>query len=789
MATIHCQQDDSSLFTLHYTLIFTTFVVMAISVEFWSRLVKIIWIGFASILVLGILTVYMVSIDLFGLFGPMPGLEQLENPKKDEASIIITADGEILGKYFRENRTPVEYEKISPNLINALRATEDFRFEEHSGIDLWGMVRVGFKSIILQRRSGGGSTISQQLAKNLFNTRNKDFRGGIKNKKANLVIVKIKEWITAVRLERSYTKREIITMYLNTVDFGSNSYGIKTAAATFFATTPDSLSVSQASVLVGLLKAPTFYSPVLNPENCKIRRDIVLGQMAKYSFLNEDTAEALKQKPIELHYEVENHNTGSATYFRSFITEYLNKWCKERGYDLYTDGLRIYTTIDSRMQRHAENAVLRHMKENQKIFDQQWKGVTPWRDENMKEIPHFIENAVKRTERYRELDRKYKGDSAAIWKVLTTPYRMKVFTWKGEKDTTFSPLDSLKYYKRFLRAGMIAVESNTGHIQAWVGGVNHKYFKYDHVAQGKRQPGSTFKPFVYATAIDHGYSPCYEVLDAPVSFATQDTNKVWIPKNSDGVFTHRPFTLRKAMANSINSVTARMIQEVSPQSVVEMAHRVGIKSDLEAVPALCLGVNDVSIFEMVGAYNTFVNKGVWIEPTYLIRIEDKNGNILENFVPQSREAIDEERAYLMVHMLKGATEERGGTALGLWSFNNVLGSGGEVGGKTGTTQNYSDAWFMGIVPKMTAGVWVGGEDRAIHLRGFYIAQGARAAMPIYAYFMEYVFGDKSLKFKRELFPRPERLSIQINCERYKESRLANDSTSLIKTKQDIPNDF
>lgn len=761
---------------------------MAISPEFYSRLVKSIWVTFAISIGLVLLVVYSVSIDLFGFFGPMPGLEQLENPKKDEASIIITADGEILGKYFRENRTPVEYEKISPNLINALRATEDYRFDNHSGIDMWGMVRVAFKSLVLQQKSGGGSTISQQLAKNLFNTRNKDFRGSIKSKKINLIIVKVKEWITAVRLERSYTKREIVTMYLNTVDFGSNSYGIKTAAATFFGTSPDSLTIPQAAVLVGLLKAPTLYSPVINPENSRTRRDVVLGQLVKYNFLHPDTAESYKKDSILLHYEVENHNTGIATYFRSFITEYLNKWCKERGYDMYTDGLRIYTTIDSRMQRHAENAVMRHMRENQKIFYQQWKGVTPWRDEKMKEIPFFIENAIKRTDRYRELDKKFKGDSIQIWKVLRTPIKMKVYTWKGEKDTTLSPLDSLKYYKHFLRAGMIAIESNTGHIQAWVGGINHKYFKYDQVAQGKRQPGSTFKPFVYATAIDHGYSPCHEVIDAPVSFSTMDTNKVWIPKNSDGVFTYKPFSLRKAMANSINSITARMIQEVSPENVVSMAHRLGIKSDLEAVPALCLGVNDVSIYEMVGAYNTFVNRGVWIEPSYLIRIEDKNGNILQSFIPESREAIDEERAYLMVHMLKGATEERGGTALGLWSYN-VLGSGGEVGGKTGTTQNYSDAWFMGIVPQMTAGVWVGGEDRTIHLRGFYIAQGARAAMPIYAYYLESLFNDKSLNFKRQLFPRPERLSIQINCERYKISRLANDSTSLIKTQQDIPNDF
>jgi penicillin-binding protein 1A len=756
----------------------------------WFKLIKFFWISFFAMLGLLTLYLYLVSIDFLNLFGPMPSLEALENPKKDQASIIYTSDGVELGKYFRENRNPIEYKDISPNLINALQATEDYRFSEHSGIDLTGLFRVFFKSVVLQQSAGGGSTITQQLAKNLFNTRNKNYKGSIDFKPFNMLFVKTKEWITAVRIERSYTKQEIMTMYLNTVDFGSNAYGLKTAAATFFSTTADSLTVPQAAVLVGLLKAPTLYSPILNPDNSLQRRNVVIDQMYKYDFITEAEADSIKAKPIELKYEVENHNTGLATYFRSVITEYLMKWSRERGLDLYTDGLRIYTTIDSRMQQHAENAVERHMKDNQKLFNWQWKNMTPWRDEDLKEIPNFLVSSIKRTERYQTLKRQYGNDSMAIWKVLNTPYKMRIFTWKGEKDTIFSPMDSLRYYKRFLHAGLMSVEPQTGHIKAWVGGINHKYFKYDHVKQGARQPGSTFKPMVYATAIDHGYSPCYEVIDAPVSFETGDTNKTWSPKNSDGVFTNKPFTLRKAMANSINSVTARMIKEVTPQHVVNMAQRLGIESPLEAVPALCLGVNDVTIFEMVGAYSTFVNNGVWIEPTFIVRIEDKNGNILEQIIPKTREALNEESAYLMVHMLRGATEERGGTALGLNKFK-LLGIGAEIGGKTGTTQNYSDGWFMGLVSKLTTGVWVGGEDRCIHLRGFDYAQGARTAMPIWAYFMQSVFEDPELNFKKERFPRPtKRLSVETDCNKYVQKETnSQDSTFLHKMKQDLPQDF
>lgn len=764
---------------------------MELKTKIYSGLIKTLWIGFLSGVLLVVLYVYLVSINFNNWFGGMPSLERLENPKSEVASELYTADNVLLGKYFRENRSPVEYEQLSPNLINSLVSTEDIRFEEHSGIDLIGTFAIAWYMINKEKR--GSSTISQQLAKNLFDTRGAAFEGTLakKNRGLRMLINKTKEWITAIKLERSYTKKEIMTMYLNTVDFGSNAFGIKVASETFFKSSPDSLTIPQAAVLVGLLKAPTQFSPILNPERSLERRNVVFSQMQKAGYISSAQLDSMKVLPLGLNYSVENHNKGLATYFRGVITDYLIKWSKNKGYDVYADGLKVFCTIDSRMQKYAEQAVEEHMKDQQRKFFNQWKKRNPWIDEEGKEIKGFIEKAAKTTTRYKHLKQKYNNDSVSIWKALNTPEKMRVFSYYGEIDTMLSPLDSIRYYKHFLHTGFMAMEPQSGHIKAWVGGINYKHFKYDHVMQGRRQPGSTFKPIVYATAINFGYSPCYELPDLPVSFPSGDiNNSVWTPQNSDGKFSGELFTLRKAMANSINSITANLINRVTPQKVVDMAKDLGIKSPMEPVNALCLGVCDVSVYELIGAYSTFANKGVYTEPFFISRIEDKNGNVLEEFIPKKIEAMNEEDAYLMVHMLKGATEERNGTALGLNRWG-LLGYGNEIGAKTGTTQNYSDGWFVGITPKLAAGAWVGGEDRSIHFTDMSLGQGARMAMPIWGLFMQKIYADTSMGIKKERFPQPSKpLTTEINCVRYKEkSLLGSDSTHFNNFKQDVPNEW
>jgi penicillin-binding protein 1A len=756
----------------------------------YQKLIKTLWISFISFLVGISLFIYLVSIDFLGLFGKMPSLEVLENPKSEVASELYTEDNVILGKYFRENRTLVQFENLSPNLINALVATEDYRFESHSGIDIFSLMRVFFKTFLLrQSNAGGGSTLSQQLAKNLFETRSESYSGTLNAVPlVRTLIVKAKEWITSIKIERSYTKQEILTMYLNTVDFGSNSFGIKVASKTFFNTTPDSLSIIQSAVLVGVLKAPSYYSPVYNPENSKNRRNTVLSQMLKFGYLNQEQHDTLANKELVLNYSLENHNSGFATYFRSVITNYLTAWCKERGMDLYADGLRIYTTIDSRMQTYAEQAMEQHMKDEQKKFGNHWKNRMPWTDQSGKTIPNFIENAAKKTDRWRSLKANYGDDTAKIWKIFKKPIPMKIFSWKGEIDTIISPYDSIKWYKKFLHAGFMSMNPQNGHIKAWVGGINHKHFKYDHVKQGRRQPGSTFKPFVYCAAIDMGgYTPCFEIPDLPVTFETGDENKTWTPENFEGEYTGEIYTLRKAMANSINSITANLVKKVGPKTVVDLAKRMGISSPLEPVPAICLGVFDVSLYEMVAAYCTFVNKGFWNQPIYITRIEDKDGNLLQEFNTKSTEVFTEETAYLMVHMLKGATEEKGGTALGLNRFG-LLWQGYEIGGKTGTTQNYSDGWFIGITPRLVSGVWVGGDDRSIHFRSIE-GQGSKMAMPIWALYMQKVFADSTLGFTKEAFPRPANLKTEINCKKYKENKHLGDSTMVQPRTNSIPDEF
>lgn len=706
--------------------------------------------------------VWAVSANLFGLFGGMPGLDKLFNPKSELASEVYSQDGVLLGKYFRENRSPVAFKELSPNLVRALIATEDIRFEKHSGIDFLGTAAIPFYLVTGKKR--GSSTISQQLAKNLFDTRSEAYEGPLtKMPGIGKAIIKTKEWITAIKLERGYTKEEIMTMYLNTVDFGSNAYGIKTGARTYFAKKPADLTVPEAALLVGVLKGQSVYSPILHPQAALARRNTVLDQMAKYDFLPEAEAKALQAQPIDMsRYRVESHNDGLAPYFRAELRKDLIAFCKDHNIDLFSDGLRVHTTLNSRLQRYAEEGMARHMRYLQKEFFKYWKKRNPWADEDGRQIPNFIQNAVLRSPAYRAALEDYNGDKDSAMALMRKRVPRTLFSWDGEFRVKASAIDSLRYAKHYLHAGLLSMDPNSGAIRAWVGGINYKFFKYDHVRQGRRQPGSAFKPFVYTTAIDNGYSPCYELVDAPVSIYLPETDMRWEPKNSDGHFTGEKMTLRKAMAQSINSVAAQLIEKVGVARVVEYAKRLGITSPLDPVPALALGTSDVSLFEMVGAYGAFVNHGNWTKPWYISRIEDKNGNVLQRFNPERRQAISEETAYLMVHMLRGSTTERNGTALGLYRLGKTL-QNNEVGGKTGTTSNYSDGWFMGITHDLVTGVWVGGDDRSIHFRSFNMGQGSKMALPIWSYYMDAAYADPATGVTKGRFEKPKNFSAVLDC--------------------------
>jgi len=743
--------------------------------------IKILWAAFAIMVVVVFTYVFAVKGDWFGLFGGMPSVKALENPENELASELYSADQVLLGKYYRpnSNRTPAQFQDLSPNLVHALTATEDIRFEKHSGIDPIGIMRAVF-GVLTFNRSGGGSTLSQQLAKNLFNTRQEDYDGAILKRITNgdlkTVIQKSKEWIIAVELEKNFTKEEIMAMYLNTVDFGGNTFGINVASRTFFNTTPDSLEIQEAAVLVGLVQAPSFYNPVRNPDNAKRRRNVVLGQMEKYDYITEEALDTLVQLPVEVDYEVQNQNVGLATYFRTVTGNFLRDWASDNGYDLYGDGLRIFTTIDSRLQAYAAEAVTEQMKALQQRFMEHLGGRAPWINEDKEVIANFLDDRIKSTQIYRDLQQRYEDNPDSVEIALNLPKQMTIFSWEGEIDTVMSTMDSLRYYKHFLQSGFMAMDPNTGHIKAWVGGINHKYFKFDHVKYGKRQPGSTFKPIVYATAIENGYSPCYTLMDAKVTFDIPGDKK-WTPQNAMGKYTGQQMTIRRAMANSVNSITAKMMEKVGPSEVVKMAKRLGIESELQAVPALCLGVNDVSLFELVGAYSTFVNKGTHITPFFITRIEDKNGNILQEFPPKTYEAINEETAYLMLHMLKGAMEEEGGAAAGL-SYEVKVDN--EIGAKTGTTQNASDGWFIGVTKDLAAGAWVGGDDRSIHFRDWVSGQGSRTARPIWNTFMEKVYNDPETGITKGSFPRPIRkLSVEIDCDQYQGITDESDSLEIV----------
>ncbi|WBO83230.1 transglycosylase domain-containing protein [Hymenobacter yonginensis] len=737
----------------------------------WSnRLSRAAWAVFVMGVGFFLLYPILVSMNFLFLFGKSPSLEELEDPKVEQPSEIYTADGVLIGKYFRENRVPVPLSKMSPLLIKALVATEDVRYYEHSGIDLTALARAA-SGVVTGNKSGGGSTITQQLAKNLYNTRRGETRGGLGYiPVVSTLVSKTKEWLTAVELERRYTKEEILRMYFNTVEYGSKAYGIKVAAKTFYSTSPDSLTADQAAMLVGMLNNPTAYNPRFHPEAARKRRNLVLTRMGQAGMLPATEVAALQQQPIALKYQVEKHIDGPPTYFRGAVSQFVNEWCEKNGYDMYRDGLKIYTTIDSRMQQYAEESVQDRMKRLQQQFDRFWKNrnSNPWVDEDGNEIPGFIETQMKRTEQYKELAARYKGRPDLLEQALNAKHPTKVFTWKGDGDTTLllSPLDSLAYYKHFLHAGMMSMDPFTGQIKAWVGGLDYQFFQYDHVKQGKRQAGSTFKPFVYLTALDNGYAPCDRIRDERVTINYVEDGKPmeWKPDNVTREYTGINMTLRHAMARSVNSVTAQLTERVGWANVAKYAHKVGIKSPLLSVPSIGLGSGgDVSVYEMVNAYSTFVNQGFQSEPMIVTRIEDRNGNVIKQFDPKQRRAIPSETAWLMLYMLRGGMDEPGGTSQALWEYE-LWKKDNQIGGKTGTTSNYSDGWYMGVSKDLVTGVWVGGEDRSIHFQGSQQGEGGRTALPIFGKYMEKVYEDEDLGITMGPFPKyPGKISRKYIC--------------------------
>jgi penicillin-binding protein 1A len=727
-----------------------------------------IWKTTGKMVLIGFIYLFVIETNIFWLTGEMPSVDDLQNPKLSQASEIYSADGVLLGKYFAENRTPIrDYHLLSPFLVKALVATEDSRFYEHTGIDFqaWAGVVLG---MVKGGDRGGGSTISQQLAKNLFKTRSK--KGFVKTGLFGYIpglsklIYKSKEWVTAIKLERFYTKDEIILWYLNTVDYGNNAYGIKVAAKTYFNTSADSLSIQEAAILVGLQKATTTYNPTrydgkpLAENKAWKRRNVVLSQMVKAGYLKKVEYDSLAKLPIVLHLNEESPYDGTGNYFKVAVAKFIHDWAKanEMEVDLYRDGLKIMTTIDSRLQLHAEEAVEEGMRSTQKSFDAHWAGQNPWVDEHGVEIPGFIDTVAKRTEYYKALVARFPKQPDSVWHYMKNVKReMWVYSRNalGEEKKTMSAIDSINYYKRFLQSGMMTLDPYTGHIKAWVGGLDFKYFKYDHVKQSKRQPGSTFKPFVYTAAIDgpKDLSPCYMVKDEPfeIEFEEKGEKKMWRPSNADGTFSYTMMPMRRALAKSINSVAARLTNEVGADTVMYYAKKMGIKSPLKAVASIGLGSFDVSLYEMIGAYSAFVNEGIHVEPMIVQEIKDQNGKILEDFEPISFRVIRKESAQLVRSMLEGVIHEGGTASSLLWADGEVLlptqnRYAHNFAGKTGTTSNHSDGWFIGMTSNLISGVWVGGDDRSIHFRTSALGEGAKTALPIFKRFMIKVVKDPAL---------------------------------------------
>lgn len=762
-------------------------------------------VGFWTLVVLviagGVLFFYLMA---NGKLGFMPSFEELENPKNILASEIYSADGKILDKLFiRENRSYVDYHNLPPGLIDALIATEDVRFYRHSGIDIRGLMRVAKGIITGDSSSGGGSTLSQQLAKMLFPRENFE-------NKIQLALRKFKEWVIAVKLERSYTKEEIILMYLNKYDYLNNAVGIKSAAQVYFSIPPDSLQLHQSAMLVGMAKNSSLYNPVRRPELVLQRRNVVLNQMAKYGYITKAMRDSVKQLPLDLDYSKVDYKSGLAPYFREYLRltmtapkperknyaswqeqkyiEDLNEWennplfgwcnknIKSNGenYNIYTDGLRIYSTIDSRMQKYAVEAVEQHLRYDlQPEFDGGMKNLkNPPFSNNMsaEEVESLLDRSIRQSERYRAL-REQGLNFSEIKQNFKEPVEMTIFSWKGEIDTLMSPIDSIKWYLRYFRSSFMAMETETGKVKAYVGGPNYKYFMYDMVKDGKRQVGSTVKPFLYTLAMQNGLTPCTKVPYVNQQFQMPD-GTIWEPKDSDidEEKDGKLVTLKWGLANSKNRISAWVMKQFNPQAVVEVMKRLGVYSPIDPVPSMFLGTSDITLYEMVGAFTTYANLGVYIKPYFVTRIEDRHGNVIATFLPDRHEAINEETAYLMLNLMQGVINEGTGIRLrssNLWRDRVTKEYGSftmPIAGKTGTTQNHSDGWFIGVTPKLSAGVWTGADLRSIHFRTITSGQGANMALPIWGYFYKKVLADPSLEITEDMeFKRPVNFNINLDC--------------------------
>lgn len=733
----------------------------------FKKYVKRFWIltlsGFGAIMLIFLLASW-------GVFGALPTFEELENPQKNLATEVISADGVTLGKYAFQNRTPVGFKDLPENLVKALVATEDERFYDHSGIDFKGTAR----AVVKMGKGGGASTITQQLAKNLFTKR-------ASSSTPKRLMQKVKEWIVAIKLERQYTKNEIIAMYLNTQGFLFNAVGIRSAARIYFGKEPKDLDLQESAILVAMLKNPRQYNPhrEVSKKKSLNRRNVVFAQMAKNGFITQEEKDSLQKLPLKINFTPESHNDGLATYFREYLRAYLKRWVKDNPkpngelYNINRDGLKIYTTIDSRMQKYAQEAMYEHMANLQEYFYKEHKKnkTAPFYDLEDEQVDLIYRRARKNSDRYKGLKKAGRSEKY-IDSVFNAKTEMKVFSWKGEIDTLMSPNDSIRYYKFFLRSGLLSIEPQTGHIKAWVGGINHKYFKYDQVNQGKRQVGSTFKPFVYATAINQlRLSPCDKYPNTPYTIpkGKYGIPEEWTPKNSDKKYGGE-LSLKEALAGSINVISARLIDMVTPQNVVRLAQSAGVESKIPVAPSIALGSVELSLMEMTSAYATFANKGLRVEPNMLSRIEDKNGTVLAEFTPKTKEVMSEESAYVVLDLLKGVTIAGSGLRLRMkehyykdiitgfpYEFTNP------IAGKTGTTQNHTDGWFMGVVPNLATGVWTGGEDRAAHFEKIAEGQGATMSLPTWALYMRKLYADPTLNISQEDFEAPEYVGININC--------------------------